>query len=211
MNQRTHGEIKWKTLKTENFDIHYYEKIEKIALQGATIAEQIRPILIEQMGIEVLPRLSIAFTEEDEILNGFALPANYTIIWVDQNDAALWSGDEKWLRTVLAHELQHLVYFNTIKGPWWVPRPMDILYSSTPAWVAQGLAEYYTEKWRPFRFDISHKSHVLKNTIHKVKDPHNDGFSKSLYLADKYGDTTITKILNYRNKLGLLNLSLIHI
>lgn len=205
MNQRTHGEIKWKTFKTKNFDIHYYEKIEKIAFQGATIAEQIRPILIEQMDIEVLPRLSIAFTEEDEILNGFALPANYTIIWVDQNDAALWSGDEKWLRTVLAHELQHLVYFNTIKGPWWIPRPMDILYSNTPAWVAEGLAEYYTEKWRPFRFDISHKSHVLKNTIHKVRDPHNDGFSKSLYLADKYGDTTITKILNHRNKLGLLN------
>ena len=205
MNQRTHGEIKWKTLKTENFDIHYYEKIEKIAHQGATIAEQISPVLMEQMGIDELPRLSIAFTEEDEILNGFALPANYTIIWVDQNDAALWSGDEKWLRTVLAHELQHLVYFNTIKGPWWVPRPMDILYSGTPAWVAEGLAEYYTEKWRPFRFDISHKSHVLKNTIHKIKDPHNDGFSKSLYLADKYGDTTITKILNYRNKLGLLN------
>ena len=117
MNQRTHGEIKWKTLKTENFDIHYYEKIEKIAHQGATIAEQIRPVLMEQMGIDELPRLSIAFTEEDEILNGFALPANYTIIWVDQNDAALWSGDEKWLRTVLAHELQHLVYFSTIKGP----------------------------------------------------------------------------------------------
>ena len=66
MNQRTHGEIKWKTLKTENFDIHYYEKIEKIAHQGATIAEQIRPVLMEQMGIDELPRLSIAFTEEDE-------------------------------------------------------------------------------------------------------------------------------------------------
>ena len=63
MNQRTHSEIKWKTLKTENFDIHYYEKIKKIAYQGATIAEQIRPVLMKQMGIEVLPRLSIAFTE----------------------------------------------------------------------------------------------------------------------------------------------------
>ena len=112
MNQRTHGEIKWKSIKTENFDIHYYDKIEKIAFQGATIAEQIRPNLMKQMDIDDLPRLSIAFTEEDEILNVFAVPANYTIIWVDQNDAALWTGDEKWLRTVLAHELQHLVFFN---------------------------------------------------------------------------------------------------
>ena len=205
VNQRTHGEIKWKTLRTENFDIHYYDKIEKIALRGASIAEQIRPTLMKQMGLDNLDRLSIAFTEEDEILNGFAVPANYTIIWIDQNDAALWSGDEKWLRTVLAHELQHLVFFNTIKGPRWLPKPMGILSSNIPGWVSEGLAEYYTEKWRPFRFDISHKRHVLRNTVHKIKDPHNDGFSKSLYLADRFGDTTITKILNYRNKLGFLN------
>ena len=205
MNQRTHGEIKWKSIKTENFDIHYYDKIENIALRGATIAEQIRPNLMKQMNIDVLPRLSIAFTEEDEILNGFAVPANYTIIWVDQNDASLWTGDEKWLRTVLAHELQHLVFFNTIKGPKWIPSPMDILYSNIPPWVSEGLAEYYTEKWRPFRFDISHKKHVNNNTVHKIRDPHNDGFSKSLYLADRFGDSTITKILNHRNKFGLLN------
>lgn len=205
MNQRTHGEIKWKSIKTENFDIHYYDKIEKIAFQGATIAEQIRPNLMKQMDIDDLPRLSIAFTEEDEILNGFAVPANYTIIWVDQNDAALWTGDEKWLRTVLAHELQHLVFFNTIKGPEWIPRPMDILYANIPPWVSEGLAEYYTEKWRPFRFDISHKGHVYKNTVHKIRDPHNDGFSKTLYLADRFGDSTITKILKHRNKFGLLN------
>jgi Tol biopolymer transport system component len=82
---------------------------------------------------------------------------------------------------------------------------MDILYANIPPWVSEGLAEYYTENWRPFRFDISHKGHVYKNTLHKIKDPHNDGFSKSLYLADRFGDSTITKILNHRNKFGLLN------
>jgi hypothetical protein len=203
-NQRTHSEIEWKTIKTKHFDIHYYDEIEKIAIKGASIAEQIRPTLMEQMGLKTLDRLSIAFTAEDEILNGFATPANNTIIWVDQNDAALWVGDEKWLRTVLAHELQHLVFFNTVKGPKWLPRPMGLLSSQIPSWVTEGLAEYYTEKWRPFRFDISHKGHVLRNTVHKIKDPHNDGFSKSLYLADRFGDSTITRILNHRNKLGFL-------
>ena len=126
-NQRTHLEIEWKTIKTKHFDIHYYDEIEKIAIKGASIAEQIRPTLMEQMGLKTLDRLSIAFTAEDEILNGFATPANNTIIWVDQNDAALWVGDEKWLRTVLAHELQHLVFFNTVKGPKWLPRPMGLI------------------------------------------------------------------------------------
>ena len=205
MSQRSHGELKWNTISTDHFDVHYHQGIRDIALKGASIAEQIRPTLIAQMGLDTLPRLDITFTTEDEVLNGFATPGNYTIIWVDQNDAALWNGDEKWLRTVLAHELQHLVFFNTTKGPWWLPEPMNGLISGVPGWVVEGLAEYYTEKWRPFRFDISHKYHVVRNTVHKIRDPHNDGFSKSLYLADRFGDTTITKILNHRNKAGYLD------
>jgi len=203
-NNRSHGELKWSTIKTENFDVHYHNDIRDIAVRGASMAEQIRPVLMKQMGIKDLPRLDIAFTAEDEVLNGFAVPANYTIIWVDQNDAALWNGDEKWLRTVLAHELQHLVFFNTVKGPKWLPHTMHNLLSGVPAWAVEGLAEYYTEKWRPFRYDISHKRHVINNTVHKILDPHNDGFSKSLYLADRFGDSTIVKILNNRNKAGLL-------
>lgn len=204
-NNRTHGELKWTTIETKNFNVHYHQGIREIALKGASIAEQVRPTLIKQMNLDTLPKLDIVLTSEDEILNGFALPANYTIIWVDQNDASLWSGDEKWLRTVLAHELQHLVYNNTVKGPWWLPEPMNYLAHRTPAWLVEGMAEYYTEKWRPWRFEMSHRGHVIRNTVSKIRDPHNDGFSKTLYLADRFGDSTITKILNFRNKLGYLD------
>ena len=200
---RTHPELKWHTIETEHYDVHYHEEIREIAVQGASIAEQVRPILMKQMGLDTLRRLDIVFTTEDEVLNGFAMPSNHTVIWVDQNDAALWVGDEKWLRTVLTHELQHLVYYNTIKT--WLPEPMSSLVAGVPGWIVEGIAEYYTEKWRPFRYDISHKGHVIRNTVHKIQDPHNDGFSKSLYLADRFGDSTIVKILSERNKVGLLD------
>tara|TARA_B100001250_G_scaffold414370_1_gene452287 strand:- start:6049 stop:8958 length:2910 start_codon:yes stop_codon:yes gene_type:complete len=203
MSGRTHPELNWHTIETDHFDVHYHEGIRDIAVKGASIAEQIRPILMEQMGLNTLRRLDIVFTAEDEVLNGFAMPSNHTVIWVDQNDAALWSGDEKWMRTVLAHELQHLVFFNTVKT--WLPEPMNTIYAGVPGWMVEGLAEYYTEKWRPFRFDISHKGHVISNTVHKIQDPHNDGFSKSLYFADRFGDSTIVKILSYRDKSKLLD------
>ena len=45
-NQRTHPELTWQTLETENFNVHYHNGIKEIALQGASIAEQIRPTLI---------------------------------------------------------------------------------------------------------------------------------------------------------------------
>ena len=203
MSGRTHPELNWHTIETDHFDVHYHDGIREIAVKGASIAEQVRPILMEQMGLDTLRRLDIVFTTEDEVLNGFAMPSNHTVIWVDQNDAALWVGDEKWMRTVLAHELQHLVFFNTVKT--WLPEPMNAIYAGVPGWIVEGLAEYYTEKWRPFRYDISHKGHVIGNTVHKIQDPHNDGFSKSLYLADRFGDSTIVKILSDRNNAKLLD------
>ncbi len=69
------------------------------------------------------------------------------------------------------------------------------------------MAEYFTEDWRPARFDISHKYHVLKNSVDKIKDPHNDGFSKILYFADRFGDETLANILNHRDTLKLFNFS----
>ena len=158
---------------------------------------------MKQVDIDSLQRLDIIFTSEDEIANGFAVAANYTIIWVDQNDEAIELIDNKWLEHVLAHELQHLVFFNVTKS--WIPFPMSGLYGNIPLWFIEGLAEYYTEKWRPYRFDISHKYHVLKNSVHKIKDPHNDGFSKLLYFADRFGDETLVKILNHRDTLKLLH------
>ena len=203
VSNRTHPELSWETIKTENFNIHFHDGIYDIALKGANIAEKIRPTLMKQVDIDSLQRLDIIFTSEDEIANGFAVAANYTIIWVDQNDEAIELIDNKWLEHVLAHELQHLVFFNVTKS--WIPFPMSGLYGNVPLWFIEGLAEYYTEKWRPYRFDISHKYHVLKNSVHKIKDPHNDGFSKLLYFADRFGDETLVKILNHRDTLKLLH------
>ena len=64
-NNRSHGELEWSTIQTENFDVHYHNNIRDIAVRGASMAEQIRPVLMKQMGLTDLPRLDIAFTAED--------------------------------------------------------------------------------------------------------------------------------------------------
>ncbi|MFQ6677317.1 MAG: hypothetical protein ACE5D0_03260 [Fidelibacterota bacterium] len=197
---RTHGELNWSTIETEHFRIHYHQGIEEIAREGVSIAEQVRPTLLKQMDLEDIPIIDIIFTTEDEIMNGFAMWTNTTFIWVDQNDAAIWLEDEKWLFQVLSHELQHIVFFNRIHT--WLPEPWSFLVSKTPGWVVEGLAEYETERWRPYRADISHKYHILKNKI-KEMDPHHDGYSKLLYWSDRFGDSTIVNTLSEQNKLGL--------
>ena len=198
---RTHGELDWTTIETEHYRIHHHQGIEEIAREGASIAEQVRPVLLQQMNLEDIPVIDIIFTTEDEIMNGFALWTNTTFIWVDQNDAAIWLEDEKWLYQVLSHELQHIVFFNRVKT--WLPEPWSYLLSKVPGWVVEGLAEYETERWRPYRADISHKYHVLKNKMDKM-DPHHDGYSKLLYWSERFGDSTIVKTLSDRNNFCLL-------
>jgi len=199
---RTHGELDWTTIETEHYRIHHHQGIDEIAREGASIAEQVRPVLLQQMNLEDIPVIDIIFTTEDEIMNGFALWTNTTFIWVDQNDAAIWLEDEKWLYQVLSHELQHIVFFNRVKT--WLPEPWSYQLSKIPGWVVEGLAEYETERWRPYRADISHKYHVLKNKMDKM-DPHHDGYSKLLYWSERFGDSTIVKTLSDRNNFGLFN------
>ena len=199
---RTHGELVWNTITTENFRIHYHDGIQSIAKEGASISEQALPILLEQMNLKEIPIIDIIFTTEDEIMNGFAGPTYQTFIWVDQNDAAIWLEDEKWLYQVVSHELQHIVFFHRVKT--WLPEPWSYLASGTPGWVVEGLAEYETERWRPYRAELSHKYHVLKNNMDDM-DPHHDGFSKLLYWSNKFGDSTIVQTLSDRNIYGLFN------
>ncbi len=46
---RTHGELDWTTIETEHYRIHHHQGIEEIAREGASIAEQVRPVLLQQM------------------------------------------------------------------------------------------------------------------------------------------------------------------
>ena len=46
---------------------------------------------MDQVGLDSLKKLDIVFTTEDEISNGFATPANYTVIWLDVNEMAIWT------------------------------------------------------------------------------------------------------------------------
>ena len=196
---RTHPELHWSTLSSDHFNIHYHQGLEGIAKKGLSIAEQCEPILMKQLDLKSMPKVDITFTAEDEIMNGFALWTNTIFIWVDQNDAALWLEDQKWLYQVVAHELQHVVFFNAQRSSW-LPDPWNYLFSGTPGWFVEGLAEYMTEHWRPYRADLSHKVHFLKDEAANM-DPHHDGYSKLLYLADRFGDSTIVKIIHYRTNL----------
>tara|TARA_Y100000588_G_scaffold66156_1_gene66483 strand:- start:8 stop:2914 length:2907 start_codon:yes stop_codon:yes gene_type:complete len=198
MSGRTHSELDWYTIETENFNVHYHLEIEKIAKAGANISEQVLPILMKQLNIDSMPKIDIILTSEDEVMNGFAININTTFIWVDQNDASIWLENGKWLEQVIAHELQHIVFFNKVKT--WLPEPYNSMTNpNIPSWFIEGIAEYYTERWRPYRAEIKHKYHIMTNSTSNM-DAHHDGYSKIKLMAQTYGDSSIVNLLEHRTE-----------
>ncbi len=192
-NQRTHPELEWQTLETDHFNIHYHNGIEAIAQKGALIAEQTYQTIMDQLQVEDFGKTDIVLSAEDEIMNGFAMPSNQIFIWVSQNDVAgHFGGSDKWLKLVITHEFQHVVQMQAHRT--WAGVMGGI---SIPSWWIEGMAEYMTEVWRVGRSDSRMKIHTYRNTMDEL-DAHDDGYAKVLYLAWKYGDSSLVNISKHR-------------
>lgn len=194
-NMRTHSELVWQTIETEHFNIHFHQGLDEIAKKSAIISEQVYEPIMKQLEMEDFGKADLVLTAEDEIMNGFAMPSNMIFIWVHQNRTAGWFvGDEKWLKTVIAHEFQHIVLMNAVKtwaGVW------NLL--AVPAWFIEGTAEYFTEHWRVGRSDLRMKIFTYKNKMENL-DPHDQGYAKVLYFAEKFGDSSIVKLVKWRGE-----------
>lgn len=194
-NQRTHSELSWQTLETAHFFIHFHDGLYATATEAAAVSEELWPLLLDQVEAEHdYGKIHITLTAEDEIANGYVLPSNQVFIWVNQNEpAGHFTGSEKWLRTVIAHELQHVVLVNATRtwlGLW--------NFGILPFWFIEGTAEYYTERWRVGRSDNQLKTATYYDRMRSLA-PHDDGFAKVLYLADNFGDSTLTRIIQWRH------------
>ncbi len=196
-NDRSHPELRWMERQTEHFIIIYTQGLEATAERAATIAEQVYEPITRGLEIEMGGKTSLLLSEEDETVNGFALPRRI-FIWVHVNDyAGRFGSEEKWLRLVIAHEFQHVVWMEAARdwtGVWSL--------FQTPAWFLEGLAEYCTEEWGAYRSDLQLRSHVLRDREEDL-DPHDSGFSRVRYLAAQYGDSAIVRAVKARRLLGL--------
>jgi len=211
MNERNKPHINWVSAETDHFIITYPDYLDGIEALAAAIAEETYTALSAGLDVTFDFKIRIYLSDEDEIINGFAVPFwnAYTNIWVNLNDVAVaWSGPEKWLRTVLAHELAHIFHFEAIKSN----LPLLGTLTTAPAmpvpWT-EGIAQYLTEPWHAYRGD-----QLLRTAFYDGKYSFRDGESflngqlmyasgnaQLRYFSQVHGDTTVAKILAYRDSL----------
>ncbi|HPG42055.1 MAG TPA: hypothetical protein PLP19_22095 [bacterium] len=213
-NSRNHPELKWQELENEHVRIIYHQRLEATAVMAAAIAESCYGPITQNLGFTPKQKIPIYITDQDDITNGFSALDKYIGIWVNVNDYIDWTtGEDKWLRMVIGHELVHYVHFAATRT--WAGI-IGVGFNGTPGWFYEGMAQYESETWNVHRGDLLLRSAVMEDEMNFMqgKWPTNGGLmyaagnSMVRYIADQYGDSTLMKIIHHRkNILGLSNYS----
>ena len=213
-NGRNHPEIEWRVATTEHFEIVYPARLAGIEAQAAPIAEASLAALVRNLGpdssaVTFDHPIRLYLSDEDEIANGIAFnlgSSGFTTIWVHVNEAAaIWTGDVKWLRKVIAHELAHIVHYRATRSN---VGALGIFFGDPfPSFWTEGLAQYETEEWDAQRGDRWLRTAVFEDRMSTTDGQNPDagrlryaaGNSQVRYLAQTRGDSTLAKILAHRD------------
>ncbi|MEL6615127.1 MAG: DPP IV N-terminal domain-containing protein, partial [Bacteroidota bacterium] len=163
--------------------------------------------------------IRVYLSDEDEIANGIAYESSrvgVTAIWVHVNDVAtIWTGEVKWLRKVIAHEIAHIFHYRRVRSN--VGTAQNLLADALPSFWAEGLAQYLTERWDAARGDAILRTAVFEDRLNPSDglSPKNGrlryavGNSQVRYLAQTRGDSTLTKLLEHRRP-ALFGIAKVH-
>ena len=95
-SQYNHPEIKWQTIETEHFIIHFYSDTEILAREAAGILEYVYPRVTGLYKYEPKEKTHLMFTDTEDVANGAAYYYDNKIkIWALPLDIAL-RGSHKW-------------------------------------------------------------------------------------------------------------------
>lgn len=143
----TDPKLKWFTLQTDHFNIHYYEGLEEAAHQMAVITEKVYSELTPQFRWKPRGRTEVVLADSTDVSNGLTttLPYNFILLLIPppQGDSSL-NYYANWLEDLFRHEYTHTLHLDMFGGPVW---PFRILLgrtatpnAATPGWVREGIA-----------------------------------------------------------------------
>ena len=143
--------LRFRSLSTDHFVIHYHQGEDRLAARLAAIAEETWALLRRPLGVAPPSPTHVVLVDETELANGSATPLPYNTIVV----TAAWpAGSEfigntdDWLRLVFTHEFTHILHLDRSRG--WA-RGVRAVFGRTPIafpnlflpiWQIEGLATY---------------------------------------------------------------------
>jgi len=148
-------DLKFRTITTEHFIIHYHVGIEEVADRTAMLAERAYDRLTLGLGHAPRLRTHVIITDTTDASNGFANAVPYPRIRLfaaaPDTLSVLGSYDD-WIDILMTHEFVHVVHIDTVHG---LPRLLNALVGFgvvgkvsgpnivQPRWIVEGLATMY--------------------------------------------------------------------
>ncbi|HEX9739599.1 MAG TPA: hypothetical protein VGA29_02395, partial [Ignavibacteriaceae bacterium] len=207
-NKVQYGKFDWKILKTEHFDIYYYDEMLDIAEIGATYAEEIYEELKVKMNHVVTRRIPLIFYnthlhfQQTNTTPGFIPEGVGGFFEFIKGRVVIPSnGSLHDFRHVIRHELVHVFMTNKIYRVLVDHRePADIL---PPLWFVEGLAEYMSTDVDA-QAEMVMRDAVLNNYFVGIDDIYNiygtflmykEGQNFLEFVEDQYGKEKVPLML----------------
>lgn len=142
--------LRWRTIETANFHIHFAEHNRAHARTAANTAERIYPTITSILDWQPRRRTHIVLLDSADFANGYAspMPFNYSAIFLSPPDGGELLQNQDWLELVLTHEFFHIVHLDKASGT-----PLNLrnvlgrllpFFPNVlqPGWMIEGLAVY---------------------------------------------------------------------
>ncbi|MBL9099792.1 MAG: PD40 domain-containing protein [Myxococcales bacterium] len=179
-------DLKWRTITTEHFYIHYYQGSEAAAERAAMLLERAHERLSVGYGHETWLRTHVTMTDTTDTANGSAnanpYPRISANITAPDSMSVLESYDD-WFDILLTHEYTHVLHLDTIHG---IPRIVNAALGFgvlgkvwapniiQPRWMVEGIASVEESRLtsqgrhRSAQFDMMLRMAVLEHGFQPI-------------------------------------------
>ncbi len=225
--------LKWNTIKTEHFNIHFHTGEAVLAKKVSDVCEKIHNELSPKYDWKPFGRTEIVLTDTTDTSNAHALtlPYNYILLFVypPTGDSTLNNFDD-WITDLIRHEYTHILHIDKYGG---IAKPFRWIFGKiispnglTPGWVREGLAVVEESTDGRGRNNSSISDMMLRTDILNKQFLHLDqitgltidwpaGNSAYIYggafwqfLKDKYGEAKLQEFIRrYGDSIWLFSLN----
>ncbi|HET9951157.1 MAG TPA: hypothetical protein VFS09_05110 [Candidatus Eisenbacteria bacterium] len=216
-NKVHYKNFKWHILRTEHFDVHYYEGTEEAVQIAAMMAERGYKRLSGVLHHQVKARIPLVlyashtdFEQTNITQELISIGTGGVTEFLKRRVFLPFTGSFSELDHVLTHELVHAFQVDVLFGEntGWLGNPFA--NSSPPLWFMEGMAEYLsvggtdpnTKMWLR---DASLEGYLIPiRTLEYVGDIRVYRFGQSImeFIADSYGVAKIGELLKRTRRLG---------
>jgi len=142
--------VRWHTIETPHFLVHYHDGLEALGQRTARVAEEAHAILSPLLDWQPGARTHVVVSDFGDDANGLArvVPYNLVQVFAAVPEARSSLGDyDDWLRGLVYHEYTHILHLDTMGG---LHLTLNAIFGKSvapnaalPRWYTEGLATYH--------------------------------------------------------------------